>query len=450
MKTTAALWKALLPLSLILTLSACSITETPKAAQPESTSSASPDKVDAEYFDFVTDTSGFMPFVEGMALDQAVKVLNASGLDATFFDASPLKQKIEKLSDWIVTEQPEPGTEYPRNQSIRLGALRKGDPTESDATKFQFELSREDPIAPNFVGMNLAEVKDVAEKTEMYLFVDDASPEDRSVFNSSNWEVVKQDRRPGALMSQNSMHLTVQKIGEKYADAPQKDLHIGEMQFYGTIEGYEAESTSLFGPPEINFVIVDGAQIALDLISPYTYGCLDAGDIELADKDKKTLLPIGTKVRVVRTDQENEELGVIHLVENDNLLDPFRNSANQKLVERGFWIPTQSTNYSEVSYSSKTRYKIVNEYHTPLQRKYLEIIVKKATTARIAKVGGQKTCFAMTLRYEAQERVAAAARKKEEERWARELERQRRLWEEAHSCAGGARDGDGDGICNEG
>jgi hypothetical protein len=449
LKAKTLISQLILAAGLVLTMAACSITPSGSAGVGEEQVPDPAETSAAALYDFVTEENGFMPYVNGMNLVQAKSVVEASGLRADFYDASPLKQAIENESDWFVVRQPEVAEKFARGATVSLGAYRKGDPTDSEPSVFAFELRREDPIAPNFVGMKLSEVQDIADKTDMYISTEDASDEDRSVFSSGNWEVLKQNRIAGRPMNANSMNLTIQKIGENFGSTKSLDGHHGEMQFYGTITGHTGESSSWFGPSKINFVQVDGAMVALDMIGPYTYGCLDAGSVAAAEKEKRDVLPIGTKVRVVRTDAENPELAAIHFAENDDLLNPFKNSVNQKLVEGGYWIPIQSTNYGEVSYSSKLKYKIDDIYTTYLQKRYLKLLVQAATVTRSARVGGQKTCVAMALKYEKDQRIAAVIRKRDEARWAREAERQRRIWADAHSCAGGARDGDGDGICNE-
>jgi hypothetical protein len=451
LKKTPKRLKSLLTAAVILTLgvSGCSVGNPQESSSPIATAPGVAGNPGTSYYDFVTETSGFVPYVEGMNLIQARAVVEASGLKATFVDSSPLAQAIDNEVDWIVFKQPKVGAEHPRNTEIRFSALRKGDPIEADALEIEFEWSREDFISPNFVGMNLSDVERIADKSDMYLVTKDVSPEDRNIFASENWEVVSQDRNPGSLHGTNSMWVKVQKIGETFETAKKLDNHNGERQFFGQVTGYE-RTYGGFGYSNLQYVQVDGAQVALDLISPYTFGCQGAGDAGLAEAEKRAVLPIGTLVRVVKTDPENDELAVIHPIDTDDLINPLRNSANETLVSRGYWIPTQSTNYDDVAYSSIMKYIVEDEYQTALQRRYLEILIKVASETRSKKTGGQAICYGMALKYEKQRRIDEIQMKKDEARWAREAERQYQLWLESHSCAGGARDGDGDGICNEG
>jgi len=294
----------------------------------------------------------------------------------------------------------------------------------------------------DLVGMDLADARAIVDENDLYILdEEDASGDNRSVWLASNWVVVGQDVAPGAWES--GVSLLVLKDGESTdaVPAPLPDPHENEMTFVGVVNGYVDGDWGGEGS-----VLIDGAPIELDLISPYGSRCLDAVDDASAYAERDRLLPIGTRVIVERSSLSDDR-GFVHIEAQFDPANRFSNSVNEQLVSSGYWAPddTAILNSSPAPDGTVTFYDI-NEapgYLNPVQALYVPAIVTAGNTVLVTPVGGMIECASQAATTQAE--FAARAAETEERMRLWEEEYQRRLASGYYSC----RDGDGDGVCYE-
>lgn len=206
--------------------------------------------------------------------------------------------------------------------------------------------------------------------------------------------------------SQNGGNVSTSDSTPKGA-APSTSLHEGETSFIGTITGYGDKSASYVSPTQIT---VDGAYLTLDLIDSPRTACIDPveNDEAKALEAKESLLPIGTRVLVIRTDPaetlermffDETELAVIHLLaagSNTPAIAPPQASANEQLVRTGYWVPAYySFNTDDAKYDHKLDYALGDkESPTAKQAEYIPFILAAANEQRVAKAGAFGTCVA--------------------------------------------------------
>jgi hypothetical protein len=352
-----------------------------------------------------------------------------------------------------VIGQPDFGESAPRDSIIRLDVAQGGE--ESSL----LELSREEQLAlashtsvmKNYVGMSLDYAIEDFEARGGRARAWDASSEKRSIYVDSNWTVVEQDEPAGSLYKK-FVGFSVLKTDEPMSKAIPIEIDPymvkWETQWYGTITGNTA-GTSIFGAG-MNQIEIDGSDYELDLINTFSSSCADYVDDSQAQTEKERLLPIGAIVRVVMSDSISSDKVVVHRLETDDLTKPFEGSVNEGLVASGYWVPDYSLSDSDVEFKPKSKYKLDRDsYIGAIAMLYGERIVAAANLARSTRTGGVATCIKQAAKYQREARRAAARYKA----WIDKANRERPIYiyrGGGGSCADGSRDGDGDGICNEG
>jgi hypothetical protein len=292
---------------------------------------------------------------------------------------------------------------------------------------------------PQFIGLTLNDARTLAESLGFEDFEDeDASGDNRVVWRDANWTVVSQELEAGRTVDANQyVRVEVLKNGELEDGEPLiTNHHLNETRFVGTITESGDDRT----------VVVDNAIVELDLIWTYDASCMNGEGLDLSEAFavKKRELPAGTKVLVVRGD--NQDKGFIHTLDTTGFPfeEPPADSVNERLVASGWWAPEDTGfNFQEVQSGESSNY-LSDGTFSALQSQYAPLIVSAANTARSAQTGGSIVCLQQAAEYQADLAVAKAEsdrRRAVAEEYARELER--RIANGSLSC----RDGDGDGHC---
>ena len=253
-----------------------------------------------------------------------------------------------------------------------------------------------------------------------------------------------------AAMAANDVFITQPNIRAEEAAAEAADLklfHGGEASFTGVVTGYEAnEGEYGIDCDGADCVRVDKATVNLDLITTFGASCLESVDEAEAVRVKEDLLPIGTEVGVIRGDTGDEFSGFIHIRDEVNINEPVRGSANEQLVTSGYWVPDASAfNVREVQEGKAATYGL--DYPlSPIQTQYAPYILEAANGARANAIGGQEQCIAQLIADQEEKRRL----EEEKQKYIKEGGEIRQQWLRDNPGSLYCRDGDGDGVCNEG
>lgn len=225
-------------------------------------------------------------------------------------------------------------------------------------------------------------------------------------------------------------------------------------QFIGTVTGYGVETQGYGGDNE-NTVYVDNKRVDLDLIWPYSAGCMERELVQdkafaSARDALENTLPIGQRVLVVLSNFENGEWvgdqshGFIHILKDGDSpeIAPPADSVNERLVLTGYWVPMEK-GFEFDAFNFNATYGAFNaDYLSIKQEEYAPLILEAGNKARTNQIGATPICSTMALDYEIDffYKQVAAFRNDEEEN---------RLWWIERNKARNCRDGDGDGICYE-
>jgi len=225
-------------------------------------------------------------------------------------------------------------------------------------------------------------------------------------------------------------------------------------QFIGTVTGYGVE-TQGFGGDDESTVYVGKKRVDLDLIWPYSAGCMerellqDKAFSSARDALEKTL-PIGKRVLVVLSNFENGEWvgdqtkGFIHILDKGDTpkISPPADSVNERLVLTGYWVPHwKGIDFD--AYSFNATYGSFNpDYLSQTQEEYVPYILEAGNLARSTQTGAVPVCSTLALDYQIDffYKQVSAFRNDEEKN---------RLWWIERNKARSCRDGDGDGVCYE-
>ena len=226
-------------------------------------------------------------------------------------------------------------------------------------------------------------------------------------------------------------------------------------QYIGTVTGYGVD-TQGYGGDNQNTVYVDNKRVDLDLIWPYSAGCMEREVLQdrafsSAREALERTLPIGQRVLVVLSNYENGELvgdaskGFIHILEKGDALkiNPPADSVNERLILTGYWVP-HGMGIEFDAYDFNARYVSSNpEYLTQTQERYLPHLFEAGNKARTAQVGALPICSVLAFDYEIDSFYDGVS-------FSRNDEEKKRLWWIEQNKPVYCRDGDGDGICFEG
>lgn len=381
-----------------------------------------------------------LPYFVGLNLADATSRAAALKVKVTSSDATAAARQVRNPYNWIVVAQSIDPTALSRGSSVKLGVIRRGDSSTATTDTAASVRGNARIVVPSFIGLNLDDAVSRAERLGLRPQIEDASEDRRSIWWRSNWKVVAQDRERGSLADTNDrIELQVLKNEENAPVIDEPRYHYDEMQFIGTVTGYETDYD--FSP--VSRVVVDDAPVDLDLIWTYAAACPGDVDETRAIQEKEKLLAVGTEVLVLRTDPEDENKGVIHLLSQINDDEMFSGSANERLVATGYWAPSgEPFNEDEVAYSSAAMYTLNDLPITEAQAIYAPYILAAANLTRAGLTGGQGECIETNL-----------VREEEDRRYREESEeRERQFWidfNNRQNSGGGCRDGDGDGICYE-
>ena len=225
-------------------------------------------------------------------------------------------------------------------------------------------------------------------------------------------------------------------------------------QFIGTVTGYGVE-TQGFGGDDESTVYVDKKRVDLDLIWPYSAGCMERELLQnkafsSARDALEKALPIGQRVLVVLSNFENGEwvgdqsMGFIHILKKGDIpkIAPPADSVNERLVLTGYWVPHwKGIDFD--AYSFNATYGNFNpDYLSQTQEEYVPYILEAGNLARSTQTGAVPVCSTLALDYQIDffYKQVSAFRNDEEKN---------RLWWIERNKARNCRDGDGDGICYE-
>ena len=225
-------------------------------------------------------------------------------------------------------------------------------------------------------------------------------------------------------------------------------------QFIGTVTGYGVE-TQGFGGDDESTVYVDKKRVDLDLIWPYSAGCMERELLQnkafsSARDALEKALPIGQRVLVVLSNFENGEwvgdqsMGFIHILKKGDIpkIAPPADSVNERLVLTGYWVPHwKGIDFD--AYSFNAIYGNFNpDYLSQTQEEYVPYILEAGNLARSTQTGAVPVCSTLALDYQIDffYKQVSAFRNDEEKN---------RLWWIERNKARNCRDGDGDGICYE-
>lgn len=228
-----------------------------------------------------------------------------------------------------------------------------------------------------------------------------------------------------------------------------------ESRFVGKVTGY-AKSSDSFGGDQPSTVYVNENRVDLDLIWPYSAGCMERELLQdeaftSAQDALEKILPIGTRVLVIRSNFENGEWvddyedGFVHILSKDSqepATAPPNDSVNERLVLSGYWAPSKIGFEFDV-YKYGATYGAFNEdYLSAMQIKYAPVILEAGNRARTEERGAMPICSTLALNYQIDffyQQVSAFRDNEEEDR----------LWWVERRKPRNCRDGDGDGICYE-
>ncbi len=225
-------------------------------------------------------------------------------------------------------------------------------------------------------------------------------------------------------------------------------------QFIGTVTGYGVETQGYGGDNE-NTVYVDNKRVDLDLIWPYSAGCMERELVQdkafaSARDALENTLPIGQRVLVVLSNFENGEWvgdqnkGFIHILKDkDNPeVAPPADSVNERLVLTGYWVP-HGMGIEFDAYTFASTYGNFNaDYLSQKQEEYLPYILEAGNKARTNQAGAIPICSTLALDYEIDAFYKGLS-------FSRDEEEETRLWWIERNKPVNCRDGDGDGICFE-
>jgi hypothetical protein len=306
-------------------------------------------------------------------------------------------------------------------------------------------------LMPQFVGMTLVEAQETGEELGLRIYEEDASEEDRSVWVASNWLVVAQDDPPGTFAEKgDQVFLRILKRDEvttEVEDGRRNELlHTNERLFTGVVTGYRQEEHQ--GP---STVYIDDRPVELDLIAPVAPLCADpssTGTVE-ALTALKAALAIGQRVLVVMSDPDTDG-GFVHVLPdgaNEPEVARPAASANEQLLRSGWWVPQGLLGgpglYGDMNAPTAYESYRYEASENSVYDDYAPLLATAAEETATNYVAGAGDC-----------RRAAEA---EAEEWRRRavdtaesVERFRREQEQRRNQGTYCRDGDGDGICNEG
>lgn len=302
---------------------------------------------------------------------------------------------------------------------------------------------------PQFVGMNLEDARKEADRLGLNLRTTDER-DNRQIWFAPNWTVVWQEDVPGSDERDGKwIELLVLKHDEVDNEALTatlaEDFHHDEKMFTGRITGFALNED---GFPA---VLVDSALVTLDLVQPLTPSC-EGDEYSAAQKKLEEQLPVGQRVLVVMSDKY-ELNGFIHVLSetsNDPAVAPPADSVNEILVSTGWWVPdSMAGGVGVTGYGPET---LAFEAYEPLS--YPAESPRVVYAPRIADAGNEATAaytgtVGECLRAAETERDADVAswEKFQRESEQRIAEAELRLRENRYTYC---RDGDGDGVCNEG
>lgn len=225
-------------------------------------------------------------------------------------------------------------------------------------------------------------------------------------------------------------------------------------QFIGKVTRY-GQDTQGYGGDDETTVYVDETRVDLDLIWPYSAGCMEREQVQddaftSARDALESTLPIGTRVLVIWSNFENGEWvgdqskGFIHILDNGDSpkKTPPADSVNERLVLTGYWVP-HGMGIEFDAYDFNATYSNSNpEYLSQRQEEYIPHIYAAGNKARTQMTGAMPVCSALALDYEIDVfyKQVSAFRNDEEKN---------RLWWVERNKPRYCRDGDGDGICFE-
>lgn len=228
-----------------------------------------------------------------------------------------------------------------------------------------------------------------------------------------------------------------------------------ESSFIGEVTGYETFPEG-YGWYDQTIIYVSNEKIKLDLIWPYSAGCMEREVMQ--DKAFKSardalekVLPIGTNVLVIKSNFENGEWvgdsmdAFVHKIDGElkiPKLTPPLDSVNEQLVLTGYWVPLEK-GFESPAYSFTATYGEFNpEYLSEIQKQYAPLILSAGNKARFEQVGATPICLTMALNYAIDAFYGGIS-------FSRGDEEENRLWWIKRNKSRSCRDGDGDGVCYE-
>lgn len=225
-------------------------------------------------------------------------------------------------------------------------------------------------------------------------------------------------------------------------------------QFIGKVTAYGA-NTQGYGGDDESTIYVDKKRVDLDLIWPYSAGCMEREILQdkafsSAREALEKTLHIGQRVLVVYSNYENGEWvgdqskAFVHILTDGDKpkVSPPADSVNERLVRTGYWVPL-STGIDFDTYDFNATYSAFNpDYLSQIQEDYVPHILDAGNAARTQQSGSMPICSTLALDYQIDffYKQVAAFRNDEEKN---------RLWWVERNKARNCRDGDGDGVCYE-
>ena len=247
---------------------------------------------------------------------------------------------------------------------------------------------------------------------------------------------------------------TITSEPETASTTTDQSLSTAVDQYIGTVTGYGVETQGYGGDNE-NTVYVDNKRVDLDLIWPYSAGCMERELVQdkafaSARDALEKILPIGQRVLVVLSNFENGEWvgdqneGFIHILEDKDTPEvaPPADSVNERLVLTGYWVP-HGMGIEFDAYTFTATYGIFNaQYLSQKQEEYIPLIFEAGNKARTNQSGATPICSTLALDYEIDTFYKGLS-------FSRNEEEESRLWWIERNKPVNCRDGDGDGICFE-
>lgn len=302
---------------------------------------------------------------------------------------------------------------------------------------------------PQVVGMQA----DKAQKTlEDAGFLVELVAAEGSVWMASNWSVSSQNLRSGK--DSDTAVLAVMKTEEWLELKAEADKHTDEETFEGIVTGHLAPEDDYGTACDDTLCVrVDDATVNLSLIGLFGASCYEFAPAEEEAKAvaaKVDLLPVGTRVRVVRTEPGDNYEGFIHILpEAEPLVAGPEGSVNQQLVEGGYWMPKPYSVFNDgaVRWAHEALFRVKDgAILTPVESTYAPLIVEAGNLSRVGGIGGQAICVEQL----AQKAIHDAELEKLLEESNRRTELWHQEWLRNHPNGVQCRDGDGDGRCYEG